>query len=225
MSRCKGLEELTIEGASPFPTDAHHLLEGRWAKLKKLTLGDVAVDWIPGHANPSLEGGKSPFVQFLEAHPSLQSLHLSRANVSPGQLASIDRESLHLRSFSGTLEQLQALPHIHHDLESMSFREPMQTREVTALAVAGLLQRLSSLKKLKISFMLHSMYDSTNLLKSLIVSCPNLRHLELTCAHKPSFQLVRAFASPRTDASLIPTGYRIPLLKPSEVSPNSVSFT
>lgn len=34
------------------------------------------------------------------------------------------------------------------------------------------------------------MYDSGNLLRSLIQSCPNLRHLDLTCAHKPSFQLV-----------------------------------
>lgn len=37
--------------------------------------------------------------------------------------------------------------------------------------------------------MLHSMYDSGNLLRSLIASCPQLRHLELTCGHKPSFQL------------------------------------
>jgi len=29
-----------------------------------------------------------------------------------------------------------------------------------------------------------------NLLGSLIQSCPKLRHLELTCGHKPSFQLV-----------------------------------
>ncbi|KAF5348690.1 hypothetical protein D9758_006866 [Tetrapyrgos nigripes] len=188
MHRCTNLEELTIEGESTFPADAHHLLEGRWAKLRSLTLGDVAVDWIPGHTSAPL-GGKSPFVQFLEAHPLLHSLNLSRANVSPSQLGGLSADLLHLKSFSGTFDQLQALPHIHHDLESMTFREPMQTREVTALAVAGMLQRLCNLRTLRISFTLHSMYDSANLLKSLIVSCPNLRHLELTCAHKPSFQL------------------------------------
>ncbi|KAI3609467.1 hypothetical protein WG66_001240 [Moniliophthora roreri] len=176
IERCPNLEELAIDGISTFPTEAHHILEGRWPKLRKLILGDVVVD-RPGMATGT---SRSPFIDFLEAHPLLEDLSLSRANVGHTELSSLNPDTFKLRSFSGTLEQLQAMPHAHHYLESVTFRESMQTREVTSLVVAGLLQRLTSLTKLKISFTLHSMYDSGNLLKSLIASCPNLRHLELT---------------------------------------------
>ncbi|KAK7045618.1 hypothetical protein VNI00_007451 [Paramarasmius palmivorus] len=182
LERCPNLEEFGIDGISTFPTEAHQILEGRWPKLRKLTLGDVVVD------RPNI-APRSPFVDFLEAHPLLEDLSLSRANISHTELSNLNPDIFKLRSFSGTLEQLQALSHVHHDLESVTFRESMQTREVTSLVVAGLLQRLTSLTKLKISFTLHSMYDSGNLLKSLISSCPNLRHLELICGHRPSFQI------------------------------------
>ncbi|KAL0574490.1 hypothetical protein V5O48_007465 [Marasmius crinis-equi] len=109
--------------------------------------------------------------------------------VDENQLSTLEPSALNLRTFSGTLEQLQALSHTHPYLESVTFRESMQTREVTSLVVAGLLERLTSLTKLKISFTLHSMYDSGNLLKSLIASCPNLQYLELICDHRPSFQI------------------------------------
>jgi len=229
LSRCPDLQELVIDGVSPFPVDARALASFRWpSSLRRLVLGDVAVDWLPGDA-PDL-GSKSPFIEFLEAHPKLcslglsrsnvshtrlatlapdtvklrsftgtleqlqslphtHSLGLSRSNVSHTRLATLAPDTVKLRSFTGTLEQLQSLPHTHKYLESVAFREPMRTRDVTALAVAGLLQRLTNLTKLRISFMLHSMYDSGNLLRSLIASCPKLTHLELMCGHKPSLQL------------------------------------
>ncbi|KAJ7897619.1 hypothetical protein B0H14DRAFT_2332474 [Mycena olivaceomarginata] len=39
-----------------------------------------------------------------------------------------------------------------------------------------------------LTFMLHSPYNSS-ILHSLISSCPNLQHLQLSCIHKTSFQL------------------------------------
>ncbi|KAF5383473.1 hypothetical protein D9757_006114 [Collybiopsis confluens] len=188
MTRCPNLQELVIEGVSPFPVDARPLSSARWPSLRRLVLGDIAVDWLPGDALTVPEA-KSPFIEFLEAHPSLQTLGLSRSNVNHIRLATMTPDAVKLRSFQGTLEQLQSIPYMHKYLECVAFRESMRTREVTALAVAGLLQKLTSLRKLKISFMLHSMYDSGNLLRSLIASCPNLTHLELACGHKPSFQL------------------------------------
>lgn len=188
LSRCPNLQELVIDGVSPFPVDARTLASCRWpSSLRRLVLGDVAVDWLPGD-EPN--AGRSPFVEFLEAHPMLNSLGLSRSNVSNTRLATLTPDTLKLHSFSGTLEQLQSIPHMHKYLECVAFREPMRTRDINALAVAGLLQKLTGLTKLKISFMLHSMYDSANLLRSLIASCPKLVHLELACGHKPSFQLV-----------------------------------
>lgn len=196
--RCLNLEELIIEGISTLPTDIHALVEGRWPKLRKLALGDVSIDWIPGPVNHT---EKRPFITFLEAHPRLDSLSVSKYTIQPAHLSTLDPGCLQLSSFSGTLQQLQALPYLHPYLKSVTFRDPMQTREVSAQAVAGLLQGLSRLSELKISFMLHSMYDSGNLLRSLITACPHLRHLELTCGNKPSFQLV-SFPTPRESTFL-----------------------
>ncbi|KAF5385948.1 hypothetical protein D9615_002663 [Tricholomella constricta] len=201
IQRCPNLEELIIEGVSTLPTDVHALVEGRWPKLRKLALGDVSIDWIPGLL---AQGEKRPFITFLEAHPTLDSLSLSRYTIQPAHLATLDPGSLQLSSFSGTLQQLQALPYLQSHLKSVTFRDSMQTRETSAQAVASLLQGFSHLTDLKISFNLHSMYDSGNLLRSLISSCPHLRKLELTCGNKPSFQLdsfsktVRGFPKLRT---------------------------
>ncbi|KAG6832838.1 hypothetical protein H0H87_000192 [Tephrocybe sp. NHM501043] len=188
--RCPDLEELVIEGASTLPTDVHTLVDGRWPKLRKLILGDVSIDWTPASTPASTEQpDKRPFIAFLEAHPSLESLSLSRYNVLPSHLSSIEPGSLHITSFTGTLQQLQALPYLQSHLRSVTFRDPMQTREISAQAVAALLQSLPNLTELTISFELHSMYDSGNLLRALIAACPHLRYLNLTCCNKPSFQM------------------------------------
>jgi hypothetical protein len=184
IDRCPHLQDFTLEGLSVLPVDASQLLSARWPNLKRLALGDLVIDRNP---QPGL---KSPLVEFLEAHPSLRSLGLSRRNVDPSAFHSLAAGSLNLLSFSGTLQQLQALPHIHPNLRSLTFREAMYTRDTSPVAVASALHNLPSLSKLKISFMLHSMYDSGNLLRSLIAACPNLRHFELTCGLRPSFQIV-----------------------------------
>ncbi|TFK44191.1 hypothetical protein BDQ12DRAFT_620074 [Crucibulum laeve] len=202
VQKCPNLEELTIDGASSVPTDIHFLVEGRWPKLRKLMLGDVCIDWIPRPMNP---GEKRPFIAFLEDHPHLESLSISRHTIQPIHFSALGPTSLgRVTSFSGTHQQLQALPHLHCSLESVTFVDPVETREVSAPTVASLLRELTSLTELRIAFTLHSMYDSGNLLRSLIQSCPNLRHLELTCGHKPSFQLdafaktIRGFPKLRT---------------------------
>ncbi|KAF8971198.1 hypothetical protein BDZ97DRAFT_1788255 [Flammula alnicola] len=200
--RSPNLEELMIAGFSTVPTDVHFLLEGRWPKLRKLALGDVCVDWFHRSLNP---GEKRPFIAFLEAHPGLESLSLSRHTIQPIHLTTLDPAALsQVTHFSGTHQQLHALTHVHHSVKSVVFRDPVETRDVSAPTVASLLRDLTSLTSLKISFTLHSMYDSGNLLRSLIQSCPRLRHLELTCAHKPSFQIdafaktIRGFPKLRT---------------------------
>ena len=105
-------------------------------------------------------------------------------------ISTLSPESLSgVTSFSGTHQQLQALPHLHSSLKSVTFRDPVETREVSSITVASLLRDITSLTELKVSFTLHSMYDSGNLLRSLVQACPNLRRLDLTCEHKPSFHL------------------------------------
>ena len=200
--RSPNLEELGIEGCSNVPADVHFLLEGRWPNLRKLSLGDICVDWFPRSLNP---GEKRPFINFLEQHPGLEVLSLSRHSIQPTHFSTLDPSSLgHVTHFSGTHQQLHALPHLHRTVQSVAFRDPVETRDVSPPTVASLLRDLPKLTQLKIAFALHSMYDSGNLLRALIHAAPRLRDLELTCAHKPSFQLdafastIRGFARLRT---------------------------
>ncbi|KAJ7747250.1 hypothetical protein B0H16DRAFT_1555259 [Mycena metata] len=183
--RCPNLEELVIEGYSSFPADARCLVEGRWPNLHKLSLGDISIDWDP--TSPTT---KCPFITFLEAHTEIQSLSLSRHNFDPVQLNSLGHDGLRqMTCFSGTLSQLQALSHSYSTLKSLTFREPVWSRDVTTLALASVLQQLTALTELNISFMLHSPYDSTSILRALISSCSNLQHLHLSYIRNTSFQL------------------------------------
>ncbi|KAF8730047.1 hypothetical protein AX14_005776 [Amanita brunnescens Koide BX004] len=186
IDNCPDLEELIVEGSASVPFHTNQLVEGRWPKLRKLILGDISFDWIPRPLNP---GEKRPFISFLEWHKNLRVLGVSKHTVLPNHFGTIDPHHLHLTSFSGTHQQLQAISHLYPVLKSVSFRDPVETREVSGPAVANLLRELTSLTELNISFSLHSMYDSGSLLRSLIQSCPRLQHLALTCAQKPSFQL------------------------------------
>ncbi|KAJ7691283.1 hypothetical protein B0H17DRAFT_564751 [Mycena rosella] len=183
--RCPNLEELVIEGYSVFPAEARCLVDGRWPNLHKLALGDIAIDWN-STASPAAKGS---FITFLEAHTELQSLGLSRHNIDSSQLNSLDPDALKLTSFSGTLTQVQALSPSYSSLTSLTLRDPVWSRDVTTMTISGLLQQLTSLTELNISFMLHSPYDSSSILRALISSCPQLQHLQLSCIRKTSFQL------------------------------------
>lgn len=184
--RCPNLEELVIEGFSSFAADAHCLVDGRWPNLQKLALGDVSIDWD----SPS-PAAKCPFISFLEAHTELQSLGLSRHNIDPVQLNTLDADAFKLTSFSGTLSQLQELSHSYSSLKSLTFRDPIWSRDVTTMTISSMLQQLTSLTELTISFMLQSPYDSNNILRTLTLSCPHIHHLHLSCFRKTSFQMVR----------------------------------
>ncbi|KAF9526528.1 hypothetical protein CPB83DRAFT_857681 [Crepidotus variabilis] len=191
INKCPNLEELVLNGRSPVPADIHFIVAGRWPRLRKLSLGDVCVDWFPTALVP---GEKRPFITFLEEHPLLESLSLSRHAIQPIHFNSLDPSALpYISHFSGTYQQLQAMPNLHGSVSSVTFCDPVETREVSSLTIASLLRDLRCLTELRIAFTLHSMYDSGTLLRSLMQSCPALHHLGLTCAEKPSFQL-EAFA-------------------------------
>ncbi|KAJ7647062.1 hypothetical protein FB45DRAFT_1099613 [Roridomyces roridus] len=184
--RCPNLEVLAIEGSSTFPADAKCITDGRWPNLQKLTLGDISVvDWT----RPGVPPAKSAFASFLEAHTELQSLTLSRHSIDFAQLNTLDSEAIKLTSFSGTLTQLQALSHSYSTIKSLSFRDPVWSRDVTTMAISGILGQLTALTELEISFMLHSPYDSSGILRALVAACPHLTDLKLSCIRKTSFQL------------------------------------
>jgi hypothetical protein len=188
--RCPDLQELSMEGTSTHTVDAAKLLHGRWHHLRKLALGGIEFEWVA--STPSV---KRPFIEFLEAHPVLETLKLSRHSIHATHLESLDPAALRkVTEFAGTLEQLRALPQIHASLNTLTFRDSMRTHGSTPLAVAGVLEGLKSLTHLHISFIFHSAYDSSNFLRSLGLCCPRLCHLDLICAQKPSFHLVCAYS-------------------------------
>jgi hypothetical protein len=184
------LEEFSIEGSFPHPINAFQIANARWHNLRKLNIGDLRIESLPNIVEPTTT--KAPFIAFLEAHPKLQSVKLSRHTIHPSHFSHLGPETLPcVTEFSGTLEQLQQLPHTHPRLKSVTFLDPIRSRPVTTSTMAAVLQNLPALVNLRVSFALHSMYDSTSFLRSLIAACPRLESLELTCSDVPSFQLVR----------------------------------
>ncbi|EGO00176.1 hypothetical protein SERLA73DRAFT_72915 [Serpula lacrymans var. lacrymans S7.3] len=187
IKRSPDLRELCIDGTSSVPTDAHALSRGRWPNLRKLIIGDVALDW---HI-PVSSASKRPFIAFLEAHRELRTLHISRYALNPMHLPTLHHDALPcLEHFTGSLEHLQAISPSHPSIKSVGFHEPIVIRDLAPMVVSSVLQGLPLLRSLKISFIFHSTYESGSLLRSLVSACPYLVELELTCARKPSFQLV-----------------------------------
>lgn len=183
--KCPNLEELTVKGAYPSSIDAQMLTKGRWPRLRKLCVSNVEINW----RFPPAE--KLPFVEFLDAHPGVTSLEVCRHVLPASHMGDLSPDALaNVRSFKGTFEQLQALPQLHPVVRKVSFVEPLLMREMTPLTIAGLLQRLACLSELGITLALHSVYDGGSLMRSLVASCPHLERLDLTCAQRPSFQLV-----------------------------------
>ncbi|KAL4243969.1 hypothetical protein ABKN59_010055 [Abortiporus biennis] len=203
-TRSPNLEVLVLGGTSNEPGNFSRLAMARWPRLRSLTIGDMVFDSSSLHPISNRN-----FLDFLECHPNLQSLHLlGHPDVTPIELGLLDGGALpKLKSFTGSLSQLRALTirgfpaHVPPNqrgsllsplsstLESICFPEPMPLRDLTPLAISGVLSSLNALTSLTISFSLQSGYDSNGVLRTIVSSCPQLLHLDLTCAYKPSFYL------------------------------------
>lgn len=192
IKRCPHLESLAIDGHSPHaPVSAHGLVHGRWPHLRTLLLGDVVfdLDWPTlQHQHPP------PFRTFLNAHRTLEALHLQSHAPSvsaPGVLADLHADALsNVRTFSGSLVQAQALP-ARASLKTLRVPDAMLLREGTPLSVSASLASLPSLKSLQVSFRLEQGYDNGSIVRAVVAACPQLRHLDITIACRPSITVVR----------------------------------
>jgi hypothetical protein len=190
IKRCPNLEHLAIDGYSPHaPVDAHGLVRGRWPKLRSLLIGDVVLDWHV-ELNPVL--GR-PFRAFLEAHRTLEHLHLhshAPSVAAPSVLADLHRDALaKVSSFSGALVQAQVLPP-RATLKTLRVQDPLVLREGTSLSVSAALAALPTLASLTIAFRLEQGYDNGSVLRAIVATCPHLRHLDFTVTYRPSFSIV-----------------------------------
>lgn len=186
--RSPDLEELHVLGG-PLILDGtvHPLCNARWPLLHSLSLGDLMLDWSSG---PGPMSSKRPFIAFLEAHPRLRFFRTSRTALNPHILPSIDPSALpQLTHFAGSLEHLQALAPSHPQITHLAIEEPLIIRDLAPLLVAGVLQNLRCLTELRIAFIFHSSYESGNLIRNLVSTCPGLTTLEITCARRSSFKV------------------------------------
>jgi hypothetical protein len=210
LKRSPNLEKLVISGNNSEPVDMSILAENRWPHLRSLVIGD-ALAQQPVVGVPA-DDGSTPFVEFLVAHPELETLHLgSRSGVPGWQLSLLDRQhdSLpHLREFSGTLDQVSHLPaSIQHHILTLRLREPVYLREVTPLQISSVLKMLPALQRLSLAVVLHSSYDHGGVLRAVVGGAPKLVELEFTCAAKPCFLLVSSLAF--RDRALVRSPYFI----------------
>ncbi|EJF65383.1 hypothetical protein DICSQDRAFT_99172 [Dichomitus squalens LYAD-421 SS1] len=103
--RCPDLESLRIIGNTSEPSDAARLYTATWPKLRHLAFGAAVCNTTtPGHANRD-------FVDFLERHPALESLHLlGRPSSNQVDLSALSPDALpNLKEFSGTFNLLRML--------------------------------------------------------------------------------------------------------------------
>lgn len=190
VKRCPNLEHLAIDGYSPHaPVDAHGLVRGRWPKLRSLLIGDVVLDWHV-ELNPAL--GR-PFRAFLEAHSTLEQLHLhshAPSVAAPSVLVNLDPEALaKVSTFSGALAQAQVLPS-RAALKTFRVPDALVLREGSSLSVSSSLAVLPALTSLTLAFHLEQGYDNGTVLHAVVAACPHLRHLDFTVACRPSFTIV-----------------------------------
>jgi hypothetical protein len=190
IKRCPNLEHLAIDGYSPHaPVDAPGLVRGRWPKLRSLLIGDVVLDWHV-ELNPAL--GR-PFRAFLEAHRTLEQLHLhshAPSVAAPSVLTDLHPDALaKVSTFSGTLAQAQVLPP-RAKLKTLRVPDALVLREGTSLSVSAALTVLPALASLTIAFRLEQGYDNGSVLRAVVAACPHLRHLDFTVTCRPSFTIV-----------------------------------
>ena len=204
--RSPNLQSLTIEGEWDQPVYAGRLLEANWPKLQSLSLTPV---WF----RQSIQEGSQDMIEFLERHPSIQELSLKRARVD---LSLMSPDALpNLRLFNGRLEHLRELgirgqpfnalglqnpstqlssSPLSKTLETLVIPDAMALREITPLAISTMLLGLRSLTSLTLTFSLESGYDYNGIFRTVVSSCPQLLHLDLSCIGKHSFYLVRISA-------------------------------
>ncbi|RPD74207.1 hypothetical protein L226DRAFT_535673 [Lentinus tigrinus ALCF2SS1-7] len=119
---CPNLESLRIAGNLSEPSDATRLYLANWPNLRHLTLG--ALVWtatVPGQAHTT-----SDFKDFLERHPTIESLHLlGRPSTNQVDLSTVSPDALpNLKEFTGSFGLLRMLVDRVHPDDSAAAGQP-----------------------------------------------------------------------------------------------------
>jgi hypothetical protein len=184
LARSPHLQELTIKF---LPSCARllnmsRIADGKWPQLRRLSLGACTSTVI-------ME--TSPFFDFLNHHQKLESFSAGfwYPDVFYLPLSALP----HLAFFSGIPLQVTGLPHPVHlrDLRLTSIAHSASMVPV----IRDLLRNSPLLTSLSIWFEFNSSpVDHGESLHSLLLSCPWLSHLELSCSSNPSFDAVSVYS-------------------------------
>ena len=212
LERCPRLEDLEIGGAAPSPRifDVRHVMSGRWPRLRRIALGDTALI-APAKGEEQIQKDHSAFMSFFAAHPTLRGVHLHHAASSitfPATFVLPSNTLPNITSFSGPLPMLRTLPNLRQlqDLTLTTLHHSSSSFPPT-LAVLRDLKNLASLNIwVDLSFgsfvssaptrtsgessRKSSTTEEIQLLRSLVILVPNVKHLDISCFTRPTFYIV-----------------------------------
>ncbi|KAH9474684.1 hypothetical protein JR316_0013149 [Psilocybe cubensis] len=211
LERSPRLEELTIGGPAPSPRmfDIRHVTLGRWTRLKTLVLGDTLM--IASHAGEDqARKDHAAFMAFFIAHPGLRHISLQHAGGSaffPGAFVLPSSALPNVDTFGGPLKFVKTLPFpqrlrhlkltsLHHTASSFppTFAFLQELRWLESLSIwidlsFGSHGSLMSGGRTSGESLRGHKFDDLTVLNNLVYCRPGLRHLEVACFSRPTFNI------------------------------------
>jgi hypothetical protein len=177
LTHCPNLQELTLQFSNNLDRvyNIRRLSNGRWPSLKSLTLGNSIL--LDTKTLPA----QSPFMIFLTAHPTLESLafHHSIDPQLPNTLSLPPTALPRLESFTGMSSHVAGLPSPSF-IRSYRHSELLVMRQFNTLVCPGLIR--SSITSLTFAVKLDGeSWKNTSDLKALFKAVPQLVHLDVSC--------------------------------------------
>lgn len=193
LERCPALEELTIGGVSPAHRmfDIRHVMSGRWARLRRLMLGDAVLQ-----ADENSLSDEIAVMEFFKAHPRLDTIalqHAARSMNVPYSFVLPHTALPCVQKFSGPLSYVRSLPHpslVRH-LTLTSLHHTASSFTPTLVALQDLPSLISLTVWIDMTFGTRgSLPDEGQMFRSLLAACPRLLHLDIVCLTRPTFHIV-----------------------------------
>jgi hypothetical protein len=198
IQRCPNLEHLSLDGHWYHPTAFPRVCEGRWPKLRSLTIGEVVVNWEEATHTEALdvEPKQRPFIQFLECHTAIKRLNLTGMIQSTVSFEPLSETALPaLESFSGNILHITKLP-ARAKASIHTLRVPTATfgaHIVTELKLFPTLRSMTKLMSLELHVVLHpELACDLPFIQEFVQSCPFVESLEFSCVRGPGITFVSA---------------------------------
>ncbi|KAJ7650141.1 hypothetical protein FB45DRAFT_10706 [Roridomyces roridus] len=209
INRCPNLEHLAIDTVNERYIDVRPLFQGRWPKLRRLTLGDFVL--LDAFATVDTS---NRMANFLQQHQSLEhlTLHQLEGWYFPLSLALPPTALPNLKHFSARFLMIRSLPNVL-SLESLELTNHPHGKYRMSGALWAISQ-LPALASLRIWIDCHDSGDADvqsehlNYFTDILANAPRLRHLDVSCSSDPTFpvaEVTTALNRPQSLKSLFIT--------------------